>query len=267
MHTGIIDILVAGLFGGLIGLLSGLVGIGGGVLIVPMLLFYYGLDIHTAVSTSILAITLIIASSFTYYAKLRRIRYKLGTFLELSTIPGAITGSYVGYLLSRELLEMLFASVLLASSIKLIHNSLVEDSKEKLNKPFKEISKIRLLFGALGSFFAGFVAGSVGISGGSLKTPLLILVLGVPEHVAVATSNYMMFLTTLSALITHMYIGHVDYSLGITLGVGGIIGAQIGGRINVKLNRKIVARVLGLILLLVSVRMLIDSLMIIFSYS
>ena len=71
MHAGIIDILVAALFGGLIGLLSGLVGIGGGVLIVPMLLFYYGLDIHTAVSTSILAITLIIASFFAYYAKLR----------------------------------------------------------------------------------------------------------------------------------------------------------------------------------------------------
>ena len=248
------------LFVGLgVGLLSGIVGIGGGTIFVPVLLFFYGFDIHAAVSTSILAIAFTVTSSYLYYARRVKIRYRLGTLLELSTIPGAVIGSYMSNVLDRVLLEVIFSVALLLSSVKLIYDSVRGVKRVVRDIPLSEMDKGRLIIGLISCFVAGFVAGSVGISGGSVKTPILILVVDVPERIAIATSSYMMVLTTLAALVTHAAYGKIDYLLGAILGIGGFIGAQLGGRINIRLSKKKIRFILGVVLLLISLRILFDA--------
>lgn len=252
------QLLINFILGALIGFIVSIVGLGGGTLFVPTLLFLYGFDIHTAVSTSILATVFTTTSAFLYYRKKVKIKYRLGTILELVTIPGAVLGSYFTNMMDRRIIEFLFALILLLSSIKFIHEYLYSKQKVRVDKPFREIKWTKILLGLLGSFLAGFISGSVGLSGGSIKVPVLILLVGIPERIAVATSTFMMILTTLAALITHNIYGKVNYEVGVLMGLGAFIGAQFGGRVNLRLDQKMLKFVLGVFLLLISLRVFMD---------
>ncbi|MHA1616720.1 MAG: sulfite exporter TauE/SafE family protein [Candidatus Njordarchaeales archaeon] len=241
-----------------IGFLVAIVGLGGGTLFVPTLLFVYGFDIHSAVSTSILIALFTTSSAYLYYRRKVKINYKLGTLLEVATIPGGVIGSYFTNIMSKTIIEFLFATVLSLSALKLIHEYFSSKRITRTNKPLSKIKKSHLIIGLLGAFLAGFISGSVGLSGGSIKVPILILVIGIPERVAIATSTYMMILTTIANLTVHNIYGKINYFVGLIMGTGAFIGAQIGGRTNLRLNQRKLRLILGAMLLLISTRVFLD---------
>lgn len=238
----------------LVGILASTVGIGGGVLFVPILYFIFSLEIHNAVGTSLLAILFLSSSAAYRYYKQRQINYKIAFLLEGPTAFGAYLSSIISRMIPAEVIKILFALALYVASIELIRST---KSKLENNDSNNQITKKRIVLGMLISFTAGLIAGSTGISGGVIKTPTMIIVVGLPTKMAIGTSSLMVFFTALAGVIGHSQVQHVNFLYGFLLGVGAMIGAQIGARLCLKVESRILRVLLGVILLIVATRMLI----------
>jgi uncharacterized membrane protein YfcA len=240
----------------IIGFVSAMIGIGGGILLVPTLLFL-GFDARQAVGISISAVMFTGISSFIEYFRQRRIDWKLGLLLESVTVPGAILGSYATTLISTVFLEILFALLLLINSVIVLKtNSYCEieissEAGQHITAEYHRFFYVRrtlinsdgenveyivnlaLVFPA--SFLAGFAAGFFGISGGVLKCPTLIAG-GIPVHIATGTSSLMVTITAFAAFLTHASLGHVNYVYLVLIAPSLVIGAQIGARFSQKVS-------------------------------
>jgi len=256
------------------GILASLVGIGGGVIFVPMFNLFMGLPIEDAIGTSMCTIIFTSLSGSIYYAKEKRIDYKTGLLMEITTIPGAIVGAATTELLPEVVLKTIFFSFLFFSGFKLIRR---KDTKKSSNVAFKRSSLKFLNIGwerkftdtqgkewsyfvnvplmLMSGFLAGFISGLLGIGGGTLKVPLLAIVLGIPVHIATATSTFMILLTSISGGITHLYLGHVHLEIVLVAALGAILGAQMGPRLNIKVSPRYLRKIVGTVLILVAANM------------
>lgn len=256
------------------GILASLVGIGGGVIFVPLFNLFLGLPIEDAIGTSMCTIIFTSLSGSIYYAKEKRVDYKTGLLMEITTIPGAIIGATVTEVLPEIVLKTIFFSFLFLSGLKLIRR---KNTGKTFNFSFK---KSRLKFLNIGwekkfidsqgkewsyfvnvplmllcGFLAGFISGLLGIGGGTLKVPILAIVLGMPVHIATATSTFMILITSTSGGVTHFYLGHVDLKIVLVAATGAVLGAQIGPRLNVKVSSKHLRKIVGTVLILVAANM------------
>ncbi|MFX1521387.1 MAG: sulfite exporter TauE/SafE family protein [Promethearchaeota archaeon] len=242
----------------IIGFISAMLGIGGGILLVPTLLFL-GFGARQAVGISASAVMFTGISSFIEYFRQRRVDWKLGLFLESMSVPGAILGAYTTTLISAVFLEILFALLLLINSaivLKANRYCEIEDNREAwqhittghhrffyvrrtlINSDGKNVEYIVNLALVLpASFLAGFAAGFFGISGGVLKSPTLIAG-GVPVHIATGTSSLMITITAFAAFLTHASLGHIDYVYLVFIAPSLVIGAQIGARFSQRVSDK-----------------------------
>ncbi|MGQ4892225.1 MAG: sulfite exporter TauE/SafE family protein [Candidatus Njordarchaeia archaeon] len=246
------------LVGLVVGFLAGLIGIGGGVLYVPILFFFFHFDIHEAISTSIFIIFFSTISSYLFYRKRLHVKYRLALLLESATVPGVVFGSYLSSILAKNVLEAAYSTVLLILSIHLAYSSIRSKTETLIDVPFTEIRVSRLAKGMVFSFIAGLLAGSLGISGGVVKVPILILVIGVPTKVAVATSVFMILITTTAAFLSHMVYGKINYIAGIFAAMGAIVGAQLGGRSSLKAHPRYLRFILAILLGIAAIRMLMN---------
>ncbi len=244
-------VLILGL---LVGVIASIIGIGGGIFFVPILYFVFNLDIHVCVGTSLFAILFLSTSAFFQYFRFRKVNYKVAVFLEIPTATGAYLASLISVYLTSFQIRLIFSITLYFVSLNLFRAyKKHEEGEESSGK----VSRKRLIAGMIISFFAGMIAGTTGSSGGILKTPIMILVLGLPTKVAVGTSSLMIFFTSLAGVIGHAQVGQINYSYGIALGLGAIIGAQIGSRLAIKMRGRTIRVILAIILMLVATRMII----------
>jgi len=246
--------LLALILGALVGIIASIVGIGGGVFFVPILYFIFHLDIHECVGTSLFAILFLSTSAFLQYSRFRKVNYKVALFLEIPTATGAYLASIISTYLTSFQIRLIFSITLYFVSLNLFRAYRKLEESDESNH---EVSRKRLIAGMAISFLAGMIAGTTGSSGGILKTPIMILVLGLPTKVAVGTSSLMIFFTSLAGVIGHSQVGQVNYSYGVFLGLGAIIGAQIGSRLVIKMRGRTIRIILAIILMMVATRMII----------
>jgi uncharacterized membrane protein YfcA len=261
-------ILVASAFA--TGILASLLGVGGGFLIVPIIMFLCGLDSHFAIGTSLMTLVFTATSSTFAYFKQKRIDYKIGLILAACTTPGAILGAYTTKFISAGVLTLLLGLLLIYVGIKVLTRS-KEQKDERSLRP-TSFSRKRSIVDSFGvvfdysvdlergmplSFLEGFFSGLLGIGGGIVMMPVLVLGVGFPIHIAVATSMFVMIFTTLSGAITHLLLGHVIIQYVILLAIGVSIGTQIGARIARRLKSKTLERVFGASLLLLGLRIVV----------
>ena len=242
------------IMGFLIGILASTIGIGGGVLFVPTLYFIFGLEIHNAIGTSLLAILFLSSSAAYRYFKQKQINYKVAFLLETPTAIGAYLSSIISHMIPGEIIKILFAVVLYIASVELIRKQKIETGNNDLEV---NVTRGRIILGMIISFTAGLIAGSTGISGGVIKTPTMIIVVGLPTKIAIGTSSLMVFFTALAGVIGHSQVQHVNYIYGCFLGIGAMIGAQIGARLCLRVRSRILRILLGVILIIVATRMLV----------
>jgi len=254
-----------------IGILASMLGVGGGFLLVPALMLL-GLSAHNAVGTTLASIMFTGLSSFIEYSKQGRVDWKVALLLEASTAPASVFGSYLTIFVSSKGLEFLFGIMLILISIFLNRNignaSLFGGlnskrfiwSRTTIDREGKRfVYKLNLLPALLLAFIAGVSVGFFGISGGILKVPILMMC-GIPIHVAIATSSLMITVTSTSAFFSHALLGDVEYQYLFFTVPGVILGAQIGARISKKLPSKVLRRMFSLILVVVAFMVLMDSL-------
>jgi uncharacterized membrane protein YfcA len=236
--------------GFLAGLLGALTGIGGGVLLTPILALYFGIPIRQAIGTSLVAVITTSAASSSVHLQRHTTDVRLGMTLELATSFGAAVMAYlVGYF-NRNALEGLFVGFLLYSSITiLIKRGKVKD--EETLPPDAEGNPVippyepqRYPLGLSASLVAGALSGLLGIGGGPIKVPLMYIFMNVPLMVATATSNFMIGVTAAASSIVYYRRGDILVDVAAPLAVGVFMGSLLGARYAARIHTKVIVYLL-----------------------
>lgn len=271
--------------GGLVGILSGMFGVGGGFLMTP-LLFFIGIPPAVAVATEA---NQIVASSFSgvlAHLKRKTVDLKMGTVLLIGGLVGAAFGVFVfNYLKSQgqvDLLVKLCYVVFLGvigglmfieslNAIRRSRNATVSAKRKKHNwihgLPFKMRFRVSGLYISvipplLVGVFVGILAAIMGVGGGFIMVPAMIYLLGMPTKVVIGTSLFQIIFVTAFTTLLHATTNYtVDMALAVLLLVGGVIGAQIGTRIGVKMKAEQLRILLALMVLLVCGKLALDLLL------
>ena len=271
--------------GGIVGILSGMFGVGGGFLMTP-LLFFIGIPPAVAVATEA---NQIVASSFSgVLAHLRRktVDIKMGLVLQAGGLVGSGLGiivfNYLKALGQVDLLVKIFYVVFLGAIGGLMFvesiNTLRHSSKGRTpakrrkhnwvhNLPFKMKFRVSGLYISvipplLVGMAVGVLAAIMGVGGGFIMVPAMIYLLGMPTKVVVGTSLFQIIFVTAFTTMLHATTNHtVDIALALLLLIGGVIGAQIGTRIGVKLKAEQLRILLAIMVLAVCVKLSFDLLL------
>ena len=266
--------VAAGLFGSLLGL-------GGGILIVPLLTLGFGLPLITAVGVSLVCVIVTSGAAAGVYLERRVANLRLGMTLELFTAIGALTGGLVAFLVPERFLALLFAAMLVyvgltigrrrdpepepeiltsggsASGTDEAANSLAS-LEARLSGPGYRVR--RLGFGIVGSLFAGVVSALLGIGGGLVKVPVMHVVMGVPLRVATATSNLMIGITASAGAIIYLLRGGIDPYVAAPTAIGVFLGATLGSRTAHRIDLRVLRGLFVVILLYTGLQMLLRGL-------
>jgi uncharacterized membrane protein YfcA len=244
--------MMAGLFGSLLGL-------GGGVLIIPLLTLVFGVPMKEAIGTSLICVIATSCGAASLYVKKHFADIRLGMTLELATTMGAIVGGLVAGIITPEILTILFSSLLFYIALSMIRKRVEEDSGG--NSPAQrdyQITNLPLGMGA--SFFAGNISGLLGVGGGVIKVPAMYLLMKVPLKTAVATSNFMIGVTATAGAFLYYARGEVNLLVSGATMIGVFLGALIGSRSIHLIKTEYLRKAFILVLLYLSVEMLFKGL-------
>jgi uncharacterized protein len=273
--TGLLLVMAAGA-----GLIGSLVGLGGGVLLVPILTLGFHVDIRLAIATSIVAVVAssVAAAPRTLSTGFSNVR--LGVFLAVATTVGGLTGAFVSGIVAPRLLYLLFGTVLVVSGLQMV---LQHRSRSRRPAAEPEPSALSSSLGLGGSYrdpgsdeergyvvqrpvlglslmyVAGTVSGLLGIGAGVLKVPAMDVAMRLPFKVSTATSNLLIGVTASAGAIVYLARGSVDPYLAGPAALGVLAGAWLGGHLFTKLGPSIIRWTFLAVLALVAVQMLIKA--------
>ncbi len=284
----IVALVVLGLGAGWLG---AIIGIGGGIVIVPMLVLAFGFDIRIAVATSLVAVVATSTAASSAYVGRGTANMRLGMTLEVATTVGGIVGGLVALLIAPALLSGLFAVLMLFSALLVARRS--EPSAARRGAPstdrndepppaeadeprmvgweqhgtlagaYYDAHADRLVayraervgLGAAISLVAGTVSGMLGVGGGFLKVPAMTEGMRVPIKVAAATSNFTIGVTAIASLFVYFTRGYVHPYVAAPVALGVVAGAIAGAATANRVAPVALRRILVGILVLVAVQM------------
>jgi len=244
------------------GLLGALTGIGGGVLLTPILALHFGIPIRQAIGTSLVAVITTSAASSSVHLQRHTTDIRLGMTLELATAFGAAVTAYlVGYF-NRNVLEGLFAGFLLYSSLNILlrRGKVNQEAPPTGNNGVTVIPPYEPRHYPLGlgmSLFAGGLSGLLGIGGGPIKVPVMYIFMNVPLMVATATSNFMIGVTAAASAIVYYRRGDILVNIAAPLAVGVFLGSLLGARLGPRVKTKYVLYLLVAIMLYLAGRLIV----------
>jgi hypothetical protein len=251
------------------GVFGSLLGLGGGILIVPLLTLGFGLPLREAVGVSLVSVMMTSSAAAGVYLERHVANLRLGMTLELFTAIGALVGGSVAFLLDERLLSFLFAALLTYVAITMVRARTGDTATpvdlgggERLpgnDDPSRgtvldqlggDGYQVRNLGrGILGALGAGVASALLGIGGGIIKVPLMHLSMGVPLRVATATSNLMIGITAAASAVIYLIHGGIDPYVagptGIGVFVGATAGSRLGHRVDLRYLRLLFVVVLG----------------------
>jgi uncharacterized membrane protein YfcA len=237
----------------LVGLAAGVVGgglgVGGGIILVPLLVAI-GFDRHRAHATSLAAIVLISAAGATSFAVDGEVDVVLGLVIGIGGVVGSIIGASVMNRMSSRALTATFGVVLLVAGIRMLAGANPLPGSAELGLA------LDVVIGLLIGLAAGFFAGVAGVGGGTVIVPAAIFFLGMDQHMAQGTSLLAIVLTALAGTYVNYRNGRVRLVDGLVAGAGGVIGSIIGSRLALQIEGETLSIVFGLLLLFVAVRTL-----------
>ena len=210
------------------GLLSGIFGVGGGILIVPGLVFFVKMDQRRAHGTSLAAVLPISVSSLATYWVHGHVDWSVALFLAIGAVAGAFLGTKLLKTVKHEILSMGFASLLIVSAVRL-YWSTSGSGRDQLTL----LMCIALV--AVG-VVTGVLAGLLGVGGGVVMIPAMMVLLGLPNVIAKGTSLAVIIPTAITGTLRNRSASNVDIRAAAIVGAGGILSAIAGGWISDRLS-------------------------------
>ena len=234
------------------GILGSMIGLGGGIIVVPVLTFF-GFSPTLAASSSLFAALSNAAASTVSYSKQKRIEFSLGLKLGLLTIPGTVLGAYVSSNIAPEIFKILFGFVLIASAVYIFARKKIENKKVNLSKQM-------IVFAIGASFFAGIISAFFGIGGGIIFVPLMVVGMGMTMKKAAPTSQLILLFASFSGVIIHTILGHSDFLIAGLLALGSFMGGLAGARLSVDIKERFLQITVSVVIIVAAIKMFIDSL-------
>ena len=241
-------------------------GRGGGNFYVPLLIAT-GQPIHEAATSGQFILVAAAAAAVLVFHKHKIVDWKLALVIDPPTDLMAFVGGYFSGLASGATLKFLLAALLVLAGVLMLlkvqerpirrHNHIGFWHRKFGNEEYV----VNLWLAIPITAATGLAAGAVGISGGSFKIPLMVLLCGVPMHVAVGTSSAMVAATALMGLLGHTAAGHFDYRWAIPLACVAAVGSLIGGKLTIKTKPKALKRIFALTTLAAAAFMAINACM------
>jgi len=273
MHLSLLVLLL--IFGSAIiaGVLGALVGLGGGVLIVPLLTLAFGLPIRYAIGASIIAVIATSSGAAAAYVRDHLTNMRVGLFLELATTVGAMSGAFLAAYIAPGSLFVIFGIVLLISAVPIIFKVAEELPQGVTNDVWA--TKLRLAssypdqklgqqvsyqvtrtpLGLVMMYIAGILSGLLGIGSGTFKVLAMDTIMRLPMKVSTTTSNFMIGVTAAASAGIYFARGDVLPVLAAPVALGILLGALVGARLLVHLSNKSLRLIFLPVLVVIAVQM------------
>ncbi len=261
------------------GAMGAVLGLGGGIFLVPLLTLLLDLPMKTAVATSLVAVVATSLSASSSYIRKGLTNIRLGLFLETATTSGAVAGGFLAAFLNEEFLAVVFSLVAFytAGSMLLGHKADSRDwgtcpeAKDDLldmAASFTDESSgdniryrpRRIFTGSLASVAAGAISGLLGIGGGPVKVSIMKIVMGLPFKAATATSNFMVGITATAGAFVYLFHGYVREDLAAVTVFGIFAGAKLGVSVACRIRSRYLNLLFVVVLTVIAVRMLLKGL-------
>ena len=280
------------LAGGVVaGVVGSLLGLGGGILIVPLLTLGFGLDLRSAVGVSLVCVIMTSSAAAGVYLERHVANLRLGMSLELFTAIGALVGGSIAFLVDERFLSVLFAAMLGAVAVSMIRASARDrtragesddDGTDSGPEPdgasglggIGSVDQRRAFLasvagpdyavrnlgrGMVGATGAGVLSALLGVGGGLIKVPLMHLGMGVPLRVATATSNLMVGITAAASAVIYLLHGEIDPYVAGPTAIGIFLGATLGSRVAHRIGLGYLRLLFVVVLLYTAVQMLLRA--------
>ncbi|MBT5201683.1 MAG: sulfite exporter TauE/SafE family protein [Thaumarchaeota archaeon] len=233
------------------GILGSMIGLGGGIIVVPVLTFM-GFPPTVAASNSLFAALSNSIASTATYTKQKRIDFSLGIKLGLLSIPGTILGAVISSDIAPDIFKILFGFVLIASAVYIF-------LRKKLETKEKTLSKQMIIFAIGASFFAGIISSFFGIGGGIIFVPLMVVGMGMMMRRAAPTSQLILLFASLSGVIVHSVLGHPDFIQAGFLAAGSFFGGLVGARLSLNIKERYLQILVTVVILIAAGKLFFDS--------
>lgn len=253
------------------GLVGSLTGLGGGVVLIPLLTLVFKIDIHYAIGTSLISVIATSSGAAAAYVKEGITNIRLGMFLEMATTIGAIAGAVLATYVSTSLIAIIFGIILIISAIA----SFIQQEERIISEPGGKFSnKLKLnnsfptangtqhytVKNVAGGFFmmnvAGIISGLLGIGSGALKVIAMDKIMRIPFKVSTTTSNFMIGVTAAASAGIYLKRGYIDPGLSMPVVLGVLLGAFIGSKILSRAKTKTLKIFFAIIIFILAIEMI-----------
>jgi uncharacterized membrane protein YfcA len=236
----------------LAGILSGLFGVGGGILIVPGLVLVMGMEQRLAHGTSLAAIVPIAVAGVAAYALERAVDWPAAVFLAAGAAGGAVLGTHVLRQISQRLLRFLFGLFLLLTASQMLIQTHQATGRGEVDVG---VSLLLLLVGIV----SGTLAGLLGVGGGIVIVPALVILLSVPDAVAKGTSLAVIIPTAVVGTLRNLRHQNADLPVATLVGLFGVAAAFAASTLSVRMDPRLSGILFATLLVLVAARLLVAA--------
>lgn len=235
------------------GFLSGIFGVGGGILVVPALVLVLGMDQRLAHGTSLAAIVPIALAGVTGYALDGKVDWAASLFLVLGSAGlGARIGTHLLHVLPQRALALVFAAVLAVTAVRLVFDDSVAGGRDSLTVG---TAAVLVAVGVV----AGTTAGLLGVGGGVIMVPAMVVLLGIPPAVAKGSSLAVIIPTAVVGTRRNLARHNADLAVALTVGISGVVSSFGASLISVGLDERLSNRLFAALLVFVAAKMLWDN--------
>jgi uncharacterized protein len=256
------------------GMFGALVGIGGGVIIVPLLSVLFGVDLHVAIATSLLGVIAVSSSASAHYVRDGLPDRRVGLLLLTATALGGLSGGYLAGLLDARTLAGIFGVVLIVVAVQMVRahrrppaKVIGEAGRLEFDWSYVEPTTgaeigyrvRRVWLGFFASLVAGGLSGLLGIGGGAVNVPNMNVVMGMPMRVATTTSAYMIGATAVASSVLYVSRGQVDPQIVAPVVVGVVLGGMAGARLAHRVPQRVLVLAFVAVAAFFSVQMLLKA--------
>ena len=260
------------------GLLGAILGLGGGVIVVPALTLLLHVDIHFAIGASIVSVIATSSGAASAYVREKLTNIRIGMFLEIATTIGAVTGAMLAVLVQVSLLFLIFGTVLILIVIPMVKRIGEEvpakSEGDRLSRSLKleghyydtvlkrdveyRADRTPLGFGMM--YFAGLTSALLGVGSGPFKVLAMDLAMRLPMKVSSTTSNFMIGVTAAASAGIYFLRGDVNPFVAAPVALGALLGALVGARWLPKVKSSMVRKIFALVLVGVAIQMIVRGL-------